>query len=925
MAFPQSPLDARVEVNLSGTWTDISSFALQREGTSPPVTITRGRQDEQSQISPTDVEMSWNNRDGRFSPRNPTGPYYGSLFKNAGVRVSVPASGTYLRLEDDAVSYVSCPASAGIEISGDLDLRIDVQPSNYGQQVLAVRYDGGTWGWAWLVADDGTVSFWFPDSGGTAWNAVSTVPLPDSGRWATRVTVAASTGVVTFYTAATIGGSWTQLGAVADTGATSVRGGNSPCQIGYSPTWLTEGYGGFQGKVYAFQILSGIGGTVKASPDFTTATAGASTLTDAESIVWTVQGTAEFSNRDYRAHAEATALPQKWDSTGRDVWTPVTASGVLRRLTQGQQPVISPMRRAILAKTGTLAPHAYWPMEDLAGASTLGSATGGPAMTFTSGLQLAADGSFACSAPVPTLNGSEIDGIIPAYTIPPVSPAVVVRFLMDTPESSSAPDGSIIMRVLCTRSVREFTLRYRTGSGGSLALSGWDSNGNNLFDTGAVVFAQNDSRCWVSMELQIVSGSLQYSVTTLEPGASTGQTTFGNIGIANPGTATEVQVNPNNSITDISIGHVSVQSAWESLFSDFHPLEAWNGETAADRVARLCAENGVTSRVTGWPGRSVAMGKQTIDTLANLLQLCETTDMGMLYEPRQAGPALGYRTLTSLTAQAPALTLDYPSAELGDGDQGLDPQDDDQLTRNDITVQDENGSSFQLTLNDGSALSVGQPPDGVGDYPDSQDVSVQNDAAQLPDLAAWRLHIGTVNEERYPVVAVNLARTEVSGLTASLQALDMGDYLQITNPPSWLPPGTIRQLAAGAQESLGGFWWLMSWNCVPESPYEVAISDDAVYGHSGTDGSALHSNITNSATSMSVDTTGPSGVIWTTAAGDFPFDVLLGGEQVTVTNITGSSSPQTFTITRSVNGVVKAQTAGTAIVMAHPAIAAVTA
>ena len=918
-----APLDCQVELNLAGTWTGITAYAMQRDGSSPPVTITRGRQDEQSQITPTQVGMQWNNRDGRFSPRNPTGPYYGSLFKNAGCRVSVPAAASYLRLEDDAVSYVSCPASAGIEISGDLDLRIDVQPSSYGSMFFAGRYDGGTWGWAWYANADGTVTFQWPDSGGTGWQATSTVSLPDSGRWATRVTLAASSGTVTFYTAGTIAGSWAQLGATVNTAAASLRGGNSPCQVGYSADWAAVGVGGLQGKVNAFQILSGIGGTLKASPDFSAATAGASTYTDAESNVWTVQGTAEYSGRDYRAHVECSALPQSWDATGTDVWTPVTGGGVLRRLSQGQAPVTSPMKRGIQAKTGALKPVAYWPMEDAGAAASLGSATGGPAMTFTSGLQLAADSGFACSQPIPTLGGAELDGVIPAYTPPGLGVAIVMRFLMDTPSSTSTPDNAIIARVLCTDTVREFTLRYRTGGG--LDLSGWDNLGGNLFDTGIVGFAVKGKQVQVEMALQIIGGNLTYSVTTLLPGASTGLSSSGNIGVGAIGIATAVQLNPNNTISDISVGHLYVQSSYGSLYEDFQPLQAWNGETAGARFVRLCSENGLTSRLMGWAPASVAMGAQPIDTIANLLQLCETTDMGMLYEPRQAGPAVGYRTLASLTGQAPALVLDYPSGHLGDGQQGLSPQDDDQLTRNDITVTDENGSSIQITLDDGSALSTGQPPDGVGDYPDSQTVSVQDDASQLGDLAAWRLHIGTVNEERYPVIAVNLARAEVQALTASMQALDIGDYLQITNPPAWLPPGTIRQLAAGATESLGGFWWLMSWNAVPESPYEVAISDDVVYGHAGTDGSALHSNITSSATSMSVDTTGPSGVIWTTAAGDFPFDVLMGGEQITVTNITGSSSPQSFTITRSVNGVVKAHTAGETITMAYPAIAAVAA
>jgi hypothetical protein len=36
---------------------------------------------------------------------------------------------------------------------------------------------------------------------------------------------------------------------------------------------------------------------------------------------------------------------------------------------------------------------------------------------------------------------------------------------------------------------------------------------------------------------------------------------------------------------------------------------------------------------------------------------------------------------------------------------------------------------------------------------------------------------------------------------------------------------------------------------------------------------------------------------------------------MTVTNISGLSSPQTFTVTRSTNGVVKAQAAGAAVVL----------
>jgi hypothetical protein len=71
---------------------------------------------------------------------------------------------------------------------------------------------------------------------------------------------------------------------------------------------------------------------------------------------------------------------------------------------------------------------------------------------------------------------------------------------------------------------------------------------------------------------------------------------------------------------------------------------------------------------------------------------------------------------------------------------------------------------------------------------------------------------------------------------------------------------------------------------------------------------------------MQVDTTNAASPLWTTNAADFPFDINVAGERMTVTNISGSSSPQTFTITRSVNGVAKAQTAGTDVRLFFPAI-----
>lgn len=87
-----------------------------------------------------------------------------------------------------------------------------------------------------------------------------------------------------------------------------------------------------------------------------------------------------------------------------------------------------------------------------------------------------------------------------------------------------------------------------------------------------------------------------------------------------------------------------------------------------------------------------------------------------------------------------------------------------------------------------------------------------------------------------------------------------------------------------------------------------------------TDGSELAAAVDADDTALSVAVT--AGPLWPTTGGVLPVDVDLGGERVTVTAISGASSPQTFTVVRSVNGVVLPHAAGTALTLSRRAIAA---
>ncbi|MGW1035000.1 hypothetical protein ACWD4Z_22790 [Streptomyces antibioticus] len=104
----------------------------------------------------------------------------------------------------------------------------------------------------------------------------------------------------------------------------------------------------------------------------------------------------------------------------------------------------------------------------------------------------------------------------------------------------------------------------------------------------------------------------------------------------------------------------------------------------------------------------------------------------------------------------------------------------------------------------------------------------------------------------------------------------------------------------------------------------VHIDDISVTGvapsRRDTAGSRLASDVSATATSLSVETT--LGPVWTQDPTHCPFDARLGGEVVTVLSVTGATSPQTWNVRRSVNGVVKAQRAGTSIRLARPAVRA---
>ncbi|MEK8107403.1 hypothetical protein NKG94_23800 [Micromonospora sp. M12] len=82
-----------------------------------------------------------------------------------------------------------------------------------------------------------------------------------------------------------------------------------------------------------------------------------------------------------RFFGEIPSWPPRWSLSGADRYVDLDAAGVLRRFRQGDQPVLSPMRRTIEGSQ----PVAYWPGEDGELSGQAGSATSGLAPLTTTG------------------------------------------------------------------------------------------------------------------------------------------------------------------------------------------------------------------------------------------------------------------------------------------------------------------------------------------------------------------------------------------------------------------------------------------------------------------------------------------------------------------------------------------------------------
>lgn len=610
----------------------------------------------------------------------------------------------------------------------------------------------------------------------------------------------------------------------------------------------------------------------------------------------------DFSLEDIEFCGGITEFPLRWDESGRDSVVPLKASGIFRRLQQGSTPVKSPLLRQFTSITPL---NQLWMMEDDAGAtgaaSSVPSATGMAATGVTFGAATDLPG----SAQVARLDsaGSRLSGGVKTRLAAGATGFSVTGFLRFGSTPSSKSD---FLFIGATGIVSTWVISFDATA---VYVKGIYNDGTETIVTSGL-YGLDPTKWWAwSFHTTVSAGTLTWFLYAHQIGTGNGfNYSTGSYSTTVVPSAVSVTMLAAAPMAGCFVGPVRVgENTFPFVTQSFRNVAAgWFGELASARIARLCSEAGVPCYVE--EGTSEPMGVQRSDALFPLLRTCEAADYGVLYE---AGFGIAYRPRINRYSRKPVLVLDQASGHVASPPE---PTYDDQALRNDVTVSRDGGAQSVRSFDQTSI-------DGEGVYDDSATLNVATDDA-LPHHAGWRVFLGTRPELRWSSIALDLMRN--TSIIAAWRSRVFGDRMTIANAPAQVAGNSPDVIIEGTTQRLSAYSWAASVNTSPARPWDVANLDDTVL-RMDTAGSTIGTAPSPATTGTSFTVATTSGPLWVTTAAnpaEFPFTITVAGEDMTVTAITGTSSPQTFTVTRSVNSVTKAQVAGADVRLKTPMILA---
>lgn len=619
----------------------------------------------------------------------------------------------------------------------------------------------------------------------------------------------------------------------------------------------------------------------------------------------------------------ASSFTPAFDSTGAYAVVAVIANGIFRRLGIGQQPLQSTMRIYSPSVSNLVA---YWPMEDQASATSLAPAgtNGASPMTIVGALQLHSSSSYVGADALPVFNNASVVAWLPSYA---GTGAIQVRFIAVWPAVASAlPDQTIVLRLYTTGgTIGRWDLSY--GTGGSIKLTGYSAADNTAVYTGSPVgFAVDGTSGQLGLSFTTSGSDIAIQYSYYAAGAASAAYVNDTSAGQSVGVLTQLQLMPFGVSSQITFGHVTVQSQASDIFENAQAVSAYDNEFASSRMNRLLNLVGISNGSIHGDGIHfiTRMGPQRVDTVLNLIRECEATDAAILMD------GLG----DSMVFDSRITNENMSAVETWDATQHLVPPfapvDDDQQVRNQWTVQQRNGSSAVYT-DTSSPNSVAN----IGLYSDSATVNVyanQNGSLAgmfgiryLQNLASWLVNRDTPDGYRVPSLSIAFHRNP-SLLAAFVRTVVRGAFrLDVSNLSQvypQMPLGTQKLLVVGWTHTIDKFLWTTTVNVAPYDPYLVGVVAAASGDTSSnlmrldTVSSSLSADANLGASTLLVSSTDKG--LWTTNSDSFPFTIKVGGIPVTVTNISGASSPQTFTVDPTT--VLKTLTAGSDVRLWSPPV-----
>lgn len=926
--MPSLPPPVWAELFFDSTWNPISRDVRME----PAITVTRGLSSESAaEAEPTSSELTLDSRSHKYSPRNVRSDLYNKIGRNTPLRWGYKVGPPWAEMSGTNGNEITTPTSAAYNVT-DLDLRLDLSLDDWEvSQGIAARFtaSGNNRSWAVYMAGTGQVGFtWSPTGTSTTLTQFSTVPLKayNGQRLTLRITMDVNDGAggyeLRFYTGRTVDDDeWVLLGdPIVGVGTTALFAASSIIEFG---DVLGLVIAGMTGKVFALKLMSAILGTAVLTMTTADAAPGVTSFTS-NGAVWTTTTGAKLTNKHIRMAGEIPAWPPTRDLSGNDTVVNIAPTGVTRRMDAGSKPQDSTILRYIKANN----PVECWPLTDGPASTSFKSLVGGADMTQR--IIIGTDTAVGKG------QGSLADWIEPVLSAKANTTAQIIGRMRRTSGTDAAWAFDVFLAGGGPLSVGTFNFKDR-GRGDDA-----DNRINiQLIMTGSLdrisVLRNSEGETSSSVALLqnidnvgIYNDDPHHIRIAIDPGATdTGWELFVDGTSRGSGTISSIVVKSlstmdlawgfasGDGMTDRSFGYFSYwPGTGPTAAQIYDAYTGFQGERAGDRIERLADEAGYVASTSGETAFQERVGIQDRKKLLELLNQANQTNFGYFLE-RRDGLELIHRSHSTLWNQPPALTLDFSAGIIT---APFRPTDDDKLTENDVSVKRAYGSVAARYTLDSGRLSTLDFPNGVGRYDNAYEYSLYTDD-QAGDTAYMRLHLGTYDGVRYARITLDLANERVFQMIGDILRADVGDKIKLVNVPEDHGPDDVEVLIQGYTEEAGPSSWKITFNCIPAEPWNAFVASSDRYSRADTNGSSMNSSATSTATSLSVKTASGN-TVWVDSTGyaaEFPFDVRINsGEVVRVTAISGTTSPQTFTVVRGVNGVSVAHVADEDVRLAYP-------